>query len=132
MPVVNGTIENIEIVRANAVTEAQLAFVTFTVAGTYAQADNGTLTDIAEAIRDSRRDGQLPTILGAVFGQFAEKEAAPGTFMGLKTVAMSSQDVTFEITSSSTIGTYDASTELANGAVPTQRQPFGLYVSYIG
>lgn len=103
----------------------QQALVLFTVSGTYAQADNGILSGVPTLIQNSRRNGKTVTMRGVAPGQVATKASDPSAFLSTKTVAISSSDVTFEITDAS------HSTELADAtAVPAQSQPFGILVSF--
>jgi hypothetical protein len=112
------------------VTPLCLARVQFNVSGTYAQADNGQLQSVNTIIQNSRRDGKTVTLVDAMCGHPARKLTDPTLMMGLKTVAVSTNDITFEITESATANTPDMSTELADGTVPSQQTPFELLVSY--
>ena len=126
MAVVSGTVHMVSTMDryGGSVSNLQLAEVLFTVSGTYAQADNGSLAGVDALIENSRRNGKTVTLVDAMGGHPATKESDPAAFMGLKTVAVSTNDVTFEITDG------DFSTELANGAVPAQSRPFALLVSF--
>jgi phosphoenolpyruvate-protein kinase (PTS system EI component) len=112
------------------VTPLCISRVQFNVSGTYVQADNAQLTGVNTIIQNSRRDGKTVTLVDAMCGHPARKQSDPTLMMGLKTVAVSTNDVTFEITESATANTPDMSTELAAGAVPAQQTPFEILVSY--
>lgn len=128
MAVTNGTIKEVSTLRADIMTPSgaavQWAFVVFTMSGTYAQGDNSSVLAIPTAIQNSRRNGKTVTLRDAMLGQAATKASDPTAFMSLKTVAVSTNDVTFEITDA------DHTTELANGAIPDQERPFGLLVAF--
>lgn len=130
MAVVSGTVHTVDTLMADAVSAVQLARIKFTVAGTYAQADNGQLVGIPTLIQNARRNGKTVTLRGAMLGAPATKNSDPNLLMALKTVAVSSADVTFEITEGATAGVVDYSTELAAGAVPAQARPFELIVAF--
>lgn len=126
MAVVSGTVQTVNTIQADAVDGLQEALVLFTVSGTYAQANNGQLLGVDALIKASRRNGRTVTLVGAMVGQSASKASNPAAFMGLKTVAVSTSDVTFEITDG------DYTTEFADAtAVPTQSRPFGIRVAFV-
>lgn len=125
MAVVSGTVWSVQTLKTETVQDLQLAEVLFTVSGTYAQADNGILSGVPTLIQNSRRNGATVTIRGATMSQLASKASDPSAFMSLKTVAVSTNDVTFEITDAS------HTTELADAtAVPAQSRPFGIVVAF--
>jgi len=129
MAVVNGTVHSVHTMKSDYIGSAvpvQIAEVLFTLptASTYAQADNAQLQGIATLIQNSRRNGKTVNLLGAMMSQFASQDSDRTKYFGLKTVAVSGADVTFEVTDNST------STELANGAVPAQDRPFGLAIAF--
>lgn len=130
MATLNGAVHSVETIRANNVDPLQHAAVYFTVGGTYVQADNANLLGVATLIQNSRRNGKTVTMRTVTLWQPARKESNPALFMALKTVAISTNDVTFEITEGATAGTIDFSTELAAGAVPAQSVPFGILVGF--
>ena len=133
MAVVTGTEYSSHIVKApNDVDPLGIALVLFTVSSqTYAQADNGSLANVHTIIgANNRRNGKTVTLRDAMLAQCAKKNSNPSLMMGLKTVVISTNDITFEITESATANSVDVSTELANGAVPAQSVPFGLYVLF--
>lgn len=131
MAAVSGN-NNVQVVllRSDAKDPYQLALITFNVTGTYAQADNGILTDARSLIANARKNGKIPSLKFAMCGQPARKESNPDLFMAVKTVAISTNDITFEITEGATAKTVDYSTELAAGAMPAQATPFGLVVGF--
>ena len=104
----------------------QLAEVLFTIptTETYAQADNGILTGVAALISASRRNGKTVNLLGVAPSQSASQDSDRTKFFGLKTVAISSADVTFEVTDN------HVTTELAGAAMPAQDRPFGIVVAF--
>lgn len=125
MAVVSGTVSSVDTVRADSVDALNWALVLFTVSGTYAQADNGILSGVPTLIQNSRRNGKTATMRGVCVGQTASKSSDPSAFCSLKTVAISTNDVTFEITDAShTAELADATT------VPTQDRPFGILVAF--
>jgi hypothetical protein len=130
MATLNGTVHSVETIKANDRDPLQFAAVLFTVAGTYVQADNAQLVGVPTLIQNSRRNGKTVTMRSVGLWQPARKETDATLFMALKTVAISSADVTFEVTESATAGTIDFSTELAAGAVPAQATPFGIIVGF--
>jgi hypothetical protein len=125
MAVVSGTVHGVQTLKSDSVQALQVAEVLFTVSGTYAQGDNGILSGVPTLIQNSRRNGKTVTMRGVTVGQTASKSSDPSAFMSLKTVAISSSDVTFEITDAS------HTTELADAtAVPAQARPFSILVAF--
>lgn len=124
MATLNGAVHTVDTLMSRSVSEVQLARVKFTVAGTYVQADNAQLVGVPTLIQNSRRNGKTVTMVGVMKGTHATKESSPTSIMSLKTVAISSADVTFELTDG------DESTELAAGAVPGQARPFEILVGF--
>ena len=131
MAVVSGTVSSVEIIKGNDRDPLLFANVFFTVSGTYAQADNGILTGVAGLIGASRRNGKTLTLRSVGMWQPARRASDPSLLLGMKTVAISTNDVTFEITNGSTANTIEFSTEFTDGAaVPSQATPFGLLVGF--
>lgn len=100
-------------------------FVSGYFSGTYAQADNAIFTGLggaSGAIATSRRDDKTVTLLDACFVAPGDES---GTELGAKTVAVSTADVTCELTGS------DMSTEHANAALSTVTEPVVIGVSYV-
>ncbi len=124
MAVVSGTVWSVDTLDSVATGQVQLARVKFTLSGTYAQADNAQLQAVPTLIQNSRRNGRTVTMRAVMAGDPATKDSNPATFMWLKTVAISSADVTFEVTDG------DYSTELGAGAVPSQMRPFEIWVGF--
>jgi hypothetical protein len=124
MAVVAGAVQAVRTVKSDSVQANQVAEVFFYVSGTYVQAENGILSGVPTLIQNSRRNGKTVTMLAVSPGQTASKESSPGTYMGLKTVAISTNDVTFEITDN------HATTELAGAAMPAQARPFSILVVF--
>lgn len=93
------------------------------VAGTYASADNGSAAAVGAAIAASRRDGRTVTLLQACMAAPGKK--ADGTVIGAKTVTVSTDALTMELTQA------DLSTEHADGALNnTFSDPIQLFVLY--
>ncbi len=124
MTAVAGSLLEVHTIKSDSVSAVQLAEVVFTVSGTYAAGDDGIMAAIPTAIQNSRRNGKTVTLRGACVGQTASKNSDPTAFMSLKTVAVSSADVTFEVTDG------DHTTEIADGAFPAQERPFSLIVAF--
>lgn len=124
MAAVTGTVHSVQTVKSDFDQPVQVAEVLFYLSGTYAQADNGILAGVADLIEASRRNGKQVTMVGVSVSQAASKESSPASFMSLNTVAISTNDVTFQVTDG------DHSTELANGAMPAQARPFGIHVAF--
>lgn len=130
MALTTGTVYSVETQRANITDPVQVAHILFTMSGTYDQSANSSLVGVAALISASRRNGKSITLVDAMPGQMARKDTNADLLMGLKTVAISGADVTFEITESATAKVPDFSTELAAATIPTQSQPFGLLVAF--
>lgn len=132
MAVVSGTVHSVHIMEGygGSVSPLMAAEVLFTVSGTYAQADNGILSGVPTLIQDSVRNGKTVNMKAVAPGHPATKSSDTALMMGLKTLTIATNDVTFEITESASANTVDLSTELANGAVPGQDRPFRMIVFY--
>lgn len=127
MAVVSGTVTNVTTLEgyAGSVQTLQVAQVLFSLSGTYAQADNGIVSGVNTAIQNSRRNGKTVTLVDAMCGWQARKAADPATFLALKTVAVSTNDVTFEVTNN------DFSTEFTDAtAIPSMSTDFCILVSF--
>lgn len=126
MAVITGTVHDISTVRAdvNAAGGVQWALVLFTLSGTYAQADNAQLTSVHTAITNSRRNGKTVTLRDAMLAQPATKSSDPSAILALKTVAVSTNDITFEVTDA------DYTTEHAGATITAQDRPFGVLVAF--
>lgn len=126
------TATNVQIVniRSESKDKLQTVLLIFNLTGTYAQADNAIISGIPTLIANARRSGKVPSIKGAMLAQPARKASNPDLYMALKTVAVSGSDVTCEVTEGATAKTIDYSTELANGAMPDQETPFGIFVCF--
>lgn len=89
--------------------------------GTYASADNAQF-DAATLIESGKRDGKTVTLMGACFVSAGQEN---GSTVGAKTVAVSGDNVTCELTQE------DLSTEHADGAMnATWGKPITFFVSY--
>ena len=89
--------------------------------GTYAQADNAQITSVHTAIADSLRSDRTITLVDA---GFARPGLEAGTAIGAKTVAVSTNDITMELTGA------DMSTEHAGAALGTMTEPIAFWVTY--
>lgn len=127
MTVLSGTIHSVETVPgyAGSVGALQLANVLFTVSGTYVQNDNAILTGVAALISASRRNGKTVTLVAALGGTEATSAADTDVYMWCKSAAISTNDITFEITLSSFSTEYTDST-----ALPALARPFSLLVAF--
>ena len=124
MTVVAGTIHSVDTLVSRAVSELQVARVQFTVAGTYAQGDDGILSAVPTLIQSSRRNGKTVTMRDVMLGTPSTRTDT-GAVLTLKTVAISSANITFEIATS------DYSTEFTDAtAVPTMNRPFEILVAF--
>lgn len=124
MAVTNGTIHSVAVKKSSAVSPLQECDVLFTMSGTYAQADNSSLVGVPTLIQNARRNGKTVTMVSVAVSTPATKTSNPSAFMAVKGPAISSNDVTFELTDG------DYATELANGAIPAQERPFALHVAF--
>lgn len=99
----------------------QSCFITATFSGTYAQADNAQIAAVGAGIAAVRRDGKTVTLVQACLA-FPGDEA--GSIVGAKTVAVSTDALTMELTTS------DLSTEHSGAALGTFNAPIGFFVTY--
>ncbi|MGK3981321.1 hypothetical protein WMF38_57520 [Sorangium sp. So ce118] len=127
MAVVSGTVTNVTTLEgfAGSVQTLQVAQVLFTLSGTYAQADNGILSSVNTAIQNSRRNGKTVTLVDAMCGWQARKATDPATFLALNTVAVSTNDITFQVTNNNFTSEFTDAT-----ALPETSTPFCLLVSF--
>lgn len=133
MAVVSAEKHLIDFVKVNDRDPIQIAFILFFLpsSATYAQGDNAILSGVPTLIADTRRNGKTINLKGTpMFVQAARKKSDADLYMGLKTLAVAGSDITFEVTEGATAKVIDYSTELANGAVPAQSVPFGIYVAF--
>lgn len=125
MAVLSGTVHNIDTLVSRAVSELQVARVQFTISGTYVQADNAKLVGVPTLIQNSRRNGKTVTMVDVMAGTPTTKVSDASKIMALKTLAISSADVTFEITNE------DYSTEFTDAtALPDVNRPFEFLVAF--
>lgn len=129
MAVTSGTVHSVHILKApDSVDSLGKALVLFTMSGTYAQADDSILEGVPTLIQNSVRNGKTVTMVDVMLGQHTHR-ADTGLALGIKTVAISSSDVTFELTLSTT--TKYSTTEFTNAtAIPTQAGVFGIEVAF--
>jgi hypothetical protein len=125
MALTTGTVHTVNTIQSDAVSPVQVAQVLFTISGTYDTSLNSSLVGVPTLIQNSRRNGKTVTMVGAMVGNTASKASAPGTIMSLKTVAISSADVTFELTDG------DHTTEMTGIAIPAQARPFALLIAFV-
>ena len=130
MAVLEGTLVNTTMVRADALTPLQFIAIYFTVAGTYDQTDEATLLAVPTIIGTARRTGKTIALKTASLWQPARKSTNPALFMTLSKIVISSADITFQINESATEGAIDVSTEAAAAALATQSAPFALLVGF--
>ncbi len=133
MAVTSGTVHSVSVLKGDNMRDSiQVALVLFTMSGTYAQADDSILSGVPTLIQNSRRNGKTVTIKDAMLWQAARRASNPGILLGAKTIAVSTNDLTFELTLSSTDNTLDISTEFTDAtAIPAQDTPFGFAVSFV-
>lgn len=96
-------------------------------AGTYVQNDNARFTGVGGAsgvIATSRRDGKTVTLLAAGLAFVAPGDEA-GTEFGVKTLAVSTNDITCEVTGS------DLATEHAGAAFGAINEPVVISCTYV-
>lgn len=129
MAILNPTVDDVQIIKApGAVDTFGIALVTCNTTGTYAQADNCKLLAVAALIQAATRNGKTVTMVAVAPGQHSYR-ADTGLAVGLKTVAISTADVTFEVTLSTT--TAYSTTEFTDAtALPTLLGPLGILVIY--
>lgn len=127
MAAIHGTIYSVATVEADAVSSLQKALVLFTLsaADTYLQADDGDLLLVTTAIQNSRRNGKAVTLVDAMLDKPATKASDPSAILGLKTVAVSSTGLTFEVTDANFTSEYANSTLMV-----AQSRPFSVLVSF--
>lgn len=125
MAVVSGTVWSVHTTRADAIHGLQEAEILFTVSGTYATGEDGILSGVPTLIQNSRRNGKTVTMRDVMLSTPAQSGVTPTTFLALKTLAISSSDITFEITDN------DYSTEYTNAtALPALMRPFAIKVAF--
>lgn len=98
-----------------------LCHVTAEFTGTYAQGDNARITSLHTEIANSLRNGSTVALVDACFAQIGAE--SDGTLLGAKTVAVSGNNVTLELT------TGDLSTEHASAAIVNDT-PLAFAVSF--
>jgi hypothetical protein len=110
--------------QAGAVSKVQVAEIYVTPSGTYDQAASESIeiTNAANAIQDSRRNGKTVTLVSAMGGQSAY-DATGAKHYEFRTAVVNSG------TLDCTIFEVGAS-ELADGAVPTLNQPMSVIVKF--
>lgn len=101
----------------------------FTMSGTYAQANSSILAGVAALIQGSRRNGKTLTMQAVQVRQLARKQGAEDVLLGLKTIAISTADITFKLTLGAGANAVDLATEFTDATlIPTQGTPFALEV----
>jgi len=125
MAVTSGTVHSVRTREADALSPLQIAEILFTMSGTYAQADDSILTGVGALISASRRNGKTVTLVDCMRSTPATKASDPAVIMSIKSVAISTADITFAITDA------DYTTEHANAtAIPAQARPFSMLVAF--
>ncbi len=123
MAVLSGTVANIHAVEGlNFDPAYKVVEVLFTIAGTYAAGDGGKLTLVPTLIQNSRRNGKTVTMRSVMAGRPA-RSAVDNSDIQLATVAISTNDVTFLITT-------DWATEIADGALPSTLRQYSFLVAF--
>ena len=128
MAVTNGTCVGVTTSTSRAVSAMQTArvFLTHDSTNNYDTAAHGKLLGVAALISASRRNGKTITLQGcsSVSTQDATK-ASDGTILQLGTVAISTNDITYNVLQS------DRATEITNGApCAAQSDPFAIDVQF--
>jgi hypothetical protein len=127
MATLEGTVTNVTTVEgfAGSVSDLQVAQVLFNLTGTYVQADDATVLDVAGAIEGSRRNGKTVTLVDAMCGWKARIASDPSTYMALSTLTIDGDNVDFAVTLNS------MSTEYTNAtALVATSTPFCMLVSF--
>ena len=129
MAISYGTIETVSTVQSDAAIpgDLQIARVTFSIptSYTYAQANDLTISAVGAAISASRKNGKTVTLRDVMLAQPAALTASPYTVHTLKTLAVSTDDITAELCVA------DYSTEYANAtAVAAMSTPFAIFVAF--
>lgn len=124
MALTSGTVANIHTLEGTAWSGHGVAEILFNMSGTYDTALNSDLKGVPTLIQNSRRNGKTVTMRGVMAGRPALRDDT-GAELPLKTVAISTNDVTFEITT-------DWSTEFTNStAIPAHTtRPFSIFVLF--
>lgn len=124
MALTTGTVANIHTMEQTAWSGHFVAEVLFSMSGTYDTALNSSLVGVPTLIQNSRRNGKTVTMRGVMAGRPALRDDT-GAELPLKTVAISTNDVTFEITT-------DWSTEFTNATlIPAHTtRPFSIFVIF--
>ncbi len=125
MAVLAGSIQNIHAVEGLSWDPGiQYVEIVFTLGGTYVQAENAILSAIPTAIAASRRNGKTVTLVDVIMGRPA-RSAVDNSDLFVKTAAVSTADVTFEV------ATVINSTEYTNAlALPALNRPFSMIVAF--
>lgn len=93
-------------------------FISATFTGTYA-AENAQILAVPTAIQNSRRDGKTVTLIDAC----CASPAVSGTAMGADTVAVSTADLTMNLTKTTLLAEHDAATVI-------NETPLAFFVLY--
>ena len=129
MATLSGTITSVALldaphgpVKDSSGNEVWNAVISFTITGTYAQADNAQLTGVPAAMQSRMAWGKTPTLLSAMF-------AAPGDEAGTPigagpVITVSGTSLTFQLTGG------DLTTEHAGAALGTVGKPIALRVCF--
>lgn len=120
MATLEGTVTNVVTVPGfgGSVSDIQMAQVLFNLTGTYVQADDATVLDVAGAIENSRRNGKTVALIDAICGWKARIASDPATYMALKTLTIDGDNVDFEVTLNSMSSEYTNSTALVSTSTP--------------
>jgi hypothetical protein len=97
------------------------AFIGFTITGTYVQNDNAQILTVPAAMEALLKWGRSITLLDAMFAAPGDENGTP---IGMKTVAVSSTTITFELTGG------DLTTEHTAAALATVGRPIFVAVTF--
>lgn len=120
MAVVSGTIQNIwghtTVLGPSADSSGNPVlgcFVSATFSGTYSQSDKAAISAVATAIQNSRRDGKTVTLIDAA----CASAAVTGTTMGAKATAISTADITCDLSKTTLLVEHDAATVINSNPI---------------
>jgi hypothetical protein len=127
------SLDNFQILKANENDPLQYAVLYFSPSGTYAQADNLKLVAVPTLIQNGRRNGKTVTMVAGTLAlwQPARKASDPDVFLAVKTLAISTNDITMELTLSATAKAIDVATEFTDAtAIPALSIPLAILVGF--
>lgn len=96
--------------------------LTFTISGTYAQADDAQLLLVKTGIEDKLKNGwTVNTLLGACFAAPGDENGTP---IGVGAITISTATLSFQLTAG------DLTTEHASAALASIDAPIGIWVTF--